>query len=96
MEIDWIVSFPEHGNKGKYLNYSVIFIDRKKETGKSGNFVKLVEVVENREFEDSYPHTVGFYKASSGEGVEFKPEFLEIRRINSVKDLWLFLNALDI
>jgi len=96
MEIDWIVSFPKHGNKGKYLNYSVIFVDRKKGPSKSGKLVKLVEIVENWEFEDSYPHTVGFFKAPSGEGAEFKPEFLEIRRISTVEELWMFLNALDI
>jgi hypothetical protein len=96
MEIDWIVSFPKHGNKGKYFSYSVIFIDRKKGAAQSGKLMTLAEVVENREFENSYPHTVGFYKVSSEEGAEFKPEFLEIRRINTVEDLWLFLNALDI
>ena len=52
--------------------------------------------MENREFEKLYPHTVGFYKESSGEGTGFKPEYLEIRRISTVEEFWLFLNALDI
>jgi hypothetical protein len=96
MEIDWIVYFPRGGNKGKYLGYSVILVDRKKGTNQPRKLVKVEEIVENPEFEKNYPHTVGFYKESSGEGAEFKPEYLEIRRINTVEEFWLFLNAVDI
>jgi hypothetical protein len=96
MEFDWLVSFPKCGNKGKYLQYTVMFVNRKKGATQPGKLVRLVEIVENREFENCYPHTVGFYKESTGEGDEFKPEYLEIRRINSVEGFWLFLNALDI
>lgn len=96
MEIDWLVYFPRYGNKGKYLNYSVILIDRKKGTTQAGKLVKLEEVLENPEFEKRYPHTVGYYKESSGEGANFKPEYLEIRKIRAVEEFWLFLNALDI
>jgi hypothetical protein len=96
IEIDLLVYFPRYGNKGKYLNYSVILIDRKKGTSQAGKLVKLGEVLENPEFEQRYPHTVGYYKGSFGEGAEFKPEYLEIRRINTVEEFWLFLNALDI
>ena len=96
MEIDWLVYFPKYGNKGKYLNYSVMLIDRKKGANQPGKLVKIEEIVENREFEKQYPHTVGFYKEFSGEGAEFKPEYLEIRRISTVEEFWLFLNAVDI
>jgi hypothetical protein len=96
MEIGWIVSFPRYGNKGKYCNYSVMLIDRKKGTTQPEKLLKLGEILENPEFERRYPHTVGFYKKSSGEGAEFKPEYLEIRRISAVEEFWLFLNALDI
>jgi len=96
MEIGWIVSFPRYGNKGKYCNYSVMLIDRKKGTTQPEKLLKLGEILENPEFERRYPHTVGFYKKSSGEGAEFKPEYLEIRRISTVEEFWLFLNALDI
>ena len=96
VEMDWIVHFPKCGNKGKYLTYSVVFIDRKKGPSHPEQMVRLGEIVENREFENSYPHTVAFYKASSGEGEAFKPEYLEIRRISNVEELWVFLNALDI
>jgi hypothetical protein len=96
MEVDLLVYFPRCGNKGKYLNYDVITVDRKKGRSQSGKLVKLREILEDREFERRYPHTVGFYKESSGERAEFKPEYLEIRRINNVEEFWLFLNALDI
>jgi hypothetical protein len=96
VEMDWIVHFPRCGNKGKYLSYNVVFIDRKKEKNQPEQLIKLEEIVENRVFENSYPHTVGFYKASSVEGEAFKPEYLEIRKINNVEEFWLFLNALDI
>jgi hypothetical protein len=96
MEFDWLVSFPKCGNKGKYFDYTVLFVDRKQGTSQPRKLVKLGEVLENREFEQRYPHTVGFYKESSGERAEFKPEYLEIRRISSVDEFWLFLNALDI
>ena len=96
MEIDWLVYFPRYGNKGKYLNYSVMLIDRKKGTNQAGKLGKLEEVLENPEFEKRYPHTVGYYKESSGEGASFKPEYLEIRKIRTVEEFWLFLNALDI
>jgi hypothetical protein len=96
MEIDLIVYFPKCGNKGKYLGYDVIVVDRKKGAMQSGKQVKLKEVLEDREFESLYPHTVGFYKESLEEGAEFKPEYLEIRKINDVEEFWLFLNSLDI
>jgi hypothetical protein len=96
MEIDWLVYFPKCGNQGKYLNYKVTLIDRKKGTNHPEKIVKIEEIVENPDFEKQYPHTVGFYKESSGEGAEFKPEYLEIRRISTVEEFWLFLNALDI
>lgn len=96
IEMDWLVCFPRLGNKGKYLSYSVMLVERKKETRQTEKHVKLKEVLENPEFEKSYPHTVGYYKEYSGEGATFKPEYLEIRKISTAEEFWLFLNALDI
>jgi len=96
IEMDLLIHFPRCGNQGKYLNYSVILIDRKKGATESGKLVKLAEILENPEFEKRYPHTVGYYKESSGEGAEFKPEFLEIRKVSTVEGFWLFLNAVDL
>jgi len=96
MEIGWIVSFLRYGNKGKYCNYSVIFTDKKRGTAQPGKCIKLGEVLDNPEFEQHYPHTVGYYKEPSGEVANFKPEYLEIRKIRTVEEFWMFLNALDI
>ena len=96
IEMDLVVYFPKDGNKGKYLGYIVMLIDRKKVAAESQKHVTLKEILENPRFEKSYPHTVGYYKESSGEGTEFTPDYLEIRKISSIEDFWLFLNALDI
>ena len=95
-ELDWTVCFPASGNTGKYLSYIVVFKDRKKGTSQPGRHVSLGELLESREFESHYPHTVGFYKDSSGDGAEFKPSYLELRIVRTVEDFWMFLNALDI
>jgi hypothetical protein len=96
MEMDWLVYFPKCGNKGKYLSYCVILVDRKKGASQPEKTVTLNEILGHPEFEKCYPHTVGYYKEASGEGAESKPEYLEIRRISTVEEFWLFLNALDI
>jgi hypothetical protein len=93
IEMDWLVHFPKYGNKGKYLNYRVILIDRKKQLKK---FLKLVEILENPEFENRYPHTVGYYKEQPIEEAELKPEYLELRKISTIEEFWLFLNAQNI
>jgi hypothetical protein len=94
-EIDWVIYFPRLGNKGKYFNYDVRARDRKKGTAQPRKKIKLGEVLEKPEIDGNYPHTVGFYKVSSGRGANFKPEYLELRRIQTVEEFWLFLNALD-
>ena len=86
----------ERRKQGKYLGYNVLLIDKKKAAGETEKHVTLKEIMENPEFEESYPHTVGYYKEASGEDTEFKPEYLEIRKISTVEEFWLFLNALDI
>lgn len=93
IELDWLVCFPKSGNRGKYIDYNVILMDRKKETKKS---IRIREFVENPQFENGYPYTVGFYKSFSEKTFGGKPEYLEIRKINDIYEFWLFLNALDI
>ena len=58
--------------------------------------VKLREVLEDLEFEQGYPHTVGYFRASACDHLGVKPEYLELRRIDCVEELWLFLNALNL
>ncbi len=93
-EMDWIVSFPEIGNKGrKYLYYTVSCIDRKK-----GNFKDqacLSDILEKPEFENGFPHTVGFFKAPADE-MKVGSCYLEIRIIQSIEEFWKFLNDLDL
>ena len=73
-----------------------MLMDRKRGAAQLGKCVKLNEILDNAEFEQNYPHTVGYYRESSGEGAKFNPEYLEIRRISNVEEFWLFLNAVDI
>jgi hypothetical protein len=94
-EIDWVIYFPNCNSGGKYRDYNVIFEDRKAAVH-SEEQRKLGEVLDKAEIDRNYPHTVGFYKVSSGEGASFKPEYLELRKIQTVEEFWEFLNALDI
>ena len=94
-ELDWLICFPDSGNHGKYRDYTVVFTDRKKKPTQE-QCATLGEILERTEFEYHCPHTVGFFKNSTGEGAEFKPEYMEIRIIGTVEDFWLFLNALNI
>jgi hypothetical protein len=95
-EIDWVIYFPEHGNKGNYRGYKVTFRDRKKGITQPEKRIKVGELLDKSEIDRSYPHTVGFYRVSSGRGTNFKPQYLELRKISTVEDFWFFLNTLDI
>jgi hypothetical protein len=92
-EIGWLVYFPSCGNEGKYISYSVVF---KRGISQPERRVKLGEILDNPEFEQRYPHTVGFFKVSSGDGADFKADYLELRKIRTVEEFWSFLNALNI
>ena len=94
-ELGWTVCFPDSGNHGKYSDYTVLFTDRKKQPVQERR-ARLGEILDKSEFVDHFPHTVGFFKNSSGEEAEFRPEYMEIRFIGTVEDFWLFLNALNI
>jgi hypothetical protein len=94
-ELDWVLSFPDSGNKGKYLDYTVTFTDRKKKPTKE-RCLTLAEILGKTECEDRYPHTVGFFKNSPRTDDEFKPDYMEIRIITCIEDFWLFLNALNL
>ena len=94
-ELDWLLCFPASGNQGKYRDYTIVFTDRKKKPPQE-QCVTLGEILSKTDFEDHFPHTVGFFKNSSETESEFKPDYMEIRLIRCVEDLWLFLNALNI
>jgi hypothetical protein len=94
-EINKIIDFPSKGNHGKYVTYH-IRIRGKEKANESGETAILGEFLDRIEVDRNYPHTVGYYKESIGEGACFCPEYLELRKIWSVEELWLFLNACDL
>jgi hypothetical protein len=94
-EIDKIICFPNQGNCGKYHNYRVQLKD-KKTANQSGELSVLGEFLDSPQVENNYPHTVGYYKESTGEDQSFKPEYLQLRKIFIIDEFWLFLNALNI
>jgi hypothetical protein len=73
-----------------------MLVDRKAGEAQSEKLVKLGDFLDSPEIEQKYPHTIGYFKVFSGKGKKFKPEYLELRVIKTVEELWLFLNALDI
>jgi hypothetical protein len=93
-EMDWLIGFPNLGNRGKkYMDYSVVFTDRKTKTK---NHVCLSAIIDDFKFEKNVPHTVGFFKQSQQEGQDCVNAYLEIRIIGSVEEFWKFLNDLDL
>jgi hypothetical protein len=94
-EINKIIDFPNTGNHGKYVTYC-IKIKTKEKANQPGESAILGEFLDSLEVDRNYPHTVGYYKKSIGEGTCFCPEYLELRKICSVDELWLFLNACDL
>jgi hypothetical protein len=93
-ELDWLLYFPSEGNKGRYCGYTVLL--REGEKSSADGRVRLGDIVERRELEEHYPHTVGFFKGSGDERADGKPQYMEIRIIHNVDELWFFLNALDL
>ena len=93
--MDWLISFPSTGNeKRKYLYYSVTFIDRKNKKAESQ--VSLVDIVDSPEFENGFPHTVGFFRGLVDKEADFASNYLEIRIIRCIEEFWKFLNDLNI
>jgi len=94
-DLDWIVTFPNLGNRGKkYPDYSVFFSDRKRKI--VNKLVCLFEVIENPELQEGFPHTVGFFKCETDDDLYAGSNCLEVRIIRSVEDFWKFLNDLDL
>jgi hypothetical protein len=95
-EIDLTICFSNSGNeKKKYANYNVRLEKNQSNTSALENQLSLGEVLDQNDFANGYPHTVGFYKASNSEEKTLKPEYLEIRRIRGIEEFWNFLNELD-
>ena len=95
-ELDWLIYFPHEGNKGKYSGYTVLLKERKGKDPQHKDCVTLGYVLERPEFEEHYPHTVGFLKAQGDEPMETDLRYMEIRTVHNVDEFWLFLNALNL
>jgi hypothetical protein len=94
-EINWIVTFPDSGNKGKkYPDYSVLLSDLKNTS--LNQKISLIDIIENPKFQERFPHTVGFYKSESSESPCEDLNYLELRIVGSVEEFWKFLNDLDL
>ncbi len=94
-EIDQIIVFQSCGKQGKYVTYK-IQLKSKEKAKHIGDLVVLGEFLESEKVDRNYPLTVGYYKDFSGEGANFKPEYLELRKIRFIEEFWLFLNACDV
>jgi hypothetical protein len=94
-EINWVVSFPL-GNAGKYRDYNVLVKNQNNISQPQQKFTKLGDVLASSEIEQKYPHTVGYFKFSTGEGPDFKPAYLELREIRTEEEFWAFLNSLNL
>lgn len=95
-EIDWVICFPADGNAGKYRTYKVLLVERKNRKFSEGKQLRLGEVLDRTELENGYPHTVGYFKVGNVQQENFKPEYLELRGINTVDEFWAFLNAINL
>lgn len=95
-ELNWVISFPPGGNRGKYRDYAVVLLEQKDGTTKSVQRLRLGEVLDRVDLDLHYPHTVGYYKTCTGTDAGFKPDYLELREIRTVEEFWAFLNAANL
>ena len=96
-EIDWVIYLPSHGNEGrKFAKYGVTFLDRKKGRSQNGRIVDLKDVLSIPEIKKGYPHTVGFYLASSGKGPNWKPDYLRTKKVRNMSQFYNFLKELSL
>jgi len=96
-EIDWVIYFPSTGNEGRaYPKYGVAYRDRTGGITQPGVRINLEDVVNRREIQENYPHTVGYYLYSSGKGQNWTPRYLETRTIANLKEFFGFLCNLEI
>lgn len=91
-KLNWIISFPQTGNQGKYANYTVNVKMGSEPVRKQ----ELGDILENQEFEQNYPHIVRYYKLSPEEPLESPSEVLVIKEIRCMDDFFAFLSSLDI
>ena len=91
-EIDQLIEFTNCVNQGKYSNYE-IQIRTRDTSNQAGKATTLGEFLESTLVENNYPHTVGYFKGTAGEGSNFVPEYLALRKVCTIEEFWIFLNA---
>ena len=96
LELDWLVYFPAEGNRGKYCRYTALLKERKGNESHKQHSITVGELLERAEFEEHYPHTVGFFKAALDEQSDTELRYLEIRTIHDVNEFWLFVNSVNL
>jgi hypothetical protein len=95
-ELNWVISFPASGNRGKYRDYAVVLLEQQNGSPQSVQRLTLGEVLDRVELDLHYPHTVGYYKTCIGQDADFRPDYLELREIRTVEEFWAFLNAANL
>lgn len=86
-----------HGNEGRvYEKYGVAYRDRRRGRSQPGRRVSLKDALSKSEIKKKYPHTVGFFLASSGKGSSWKPDYLRIKRVRKIKEFYDFLRELGL
>lgn len=97
VEIDWVIYFPSSGNEGRdYPRYGVAYRDRRRGVSQPGPRLYLEDVMDMREIQSNYPHTVGYFLYSTGRGEGYVPAYLETREVASLADFYRFARDLDI
>ncbi len=96
-EIGWFINFSPVGNTGKYSDYEVVLATGQGSGTGTEKRLRLGEALSKPEFEENYPHTVGYFKVFWGEECPvLNRAYLEIRQINSIEEFWAFLNAMNL
>jgi len=90
-----VIYLPSHGNEGRvYEKYGVAYRDRRRGRSQSGRRVYLKDVLSESEIRIRFPHTVGFFLASSGKGSNWKPDYLRIKKVRKITEFYDFLREL--
>jgi hypothetical protein len=96
-EIDWVIYLPGHGNEGRdYEKYGVAYRDRRRGRSQTGRRVSLKDALSKSEIRGKYPHTVGFFLASSGKGSSWRPDYLRVKKVRRIKEFYDFLKELSL
>ncbi len=96
-EINWVIYFPSTGNEERPLTkYGVAYRDRTYGKTQPGKRIDLIDVLSMPLIKNFYPHTIGWFKESSGKGRNWKAEYIDIKRINNEHELLEFIKEIEL